>query len=176
METIRTVKDRFKSFLESAADSIVIIDNEGYIRMVNFQTEKLFGYTRDEIIGKEVELLIPSNYKGIHHKHRQLLTAPPIARSMGKGMELFGQHKDGNLFPIAISIGKLETEESVLVTATIRDVSFEKNIEKQLIQAKENAEKAKQIAEDAIQTKQTFLSNMSHEIRTPMTAIIGFQK
>jgi hypothetical protein len=95
---------------------------------------------------------------------------------MGKGMELFGQHKDGSVFPVAISISKLETEEGSLMAATIRDVSYEKKIEKALIQAKESAEKAKQIAEEAMEAKQTFLSNMSHEIRTPMTAIIGFSK
>ena len=91
-------------------------------------------------------------------------------------MELFGQHKDGSVFPVAISISKLETEEGSLMAATIRDVSYEKKIEKALIQAKESAEKAKQIAEEAMEAKQTFLSNMSHEIRTPMTAIIGFSK
>lgn len=176
METIKKVGDRFKGFLESAPDAIVIVDNEGEIQVVNFQTEKLFGYTRDEIIGKEVEVLMPSKYKRVHHAHRQHFKADPKARAMGEGMELLGQHKDGSVFPVSISISKLETEEGFLVAATIRDVSYEKKIEKALILAKESAEKAKQIAEVAMQAKQTFLSNMSHEIRTPMTAIIGFSK
>jgi PAS domain S-box-containing protein len=176
MDTIKKVEDRFKGFLESAPDAIVIVDNEGVIQIVNFQTEQLFGYTRHELIGKEVEVLMPSQYKNVHHGHRQNFTADPKARTMGKGMELFGQHKDGKVFPVAISISKLETEEGFLVAATIRDVSYEKKIEKALIQAKESAERARQIAEDAMQSKQQFLSNMSHEIRTPMTAIIGFSK
>jgi PAS domain S-box-containing protein len=175
METINKVADRFRKFLESAPDAIVILDNEGKIKIVNFQTEQLFGYTRDELIGKEVEILMPSQYKNSHHGHRQNFTATPETRTMGKGMELFGKHKDGRVFPVAISLSKLETEEGYLM-AIIRDVSYEKEIEKALIQAKESAEKAKQIAEDAMQAKQTFLSNMSHEIRTPMTAIIGFSK
>lgn len=176
METIKKVEDRFKGFLESAPDAIVIVDNDGKIQIVNFQTEKLFGYNREELIGKEVEVLMPTKYKNAHYGHRQDFTADPKARTMGKGMELFGQHKDGRVFPVAISISKLETEEGSLMAATIRDVSYEKKIEKALIQAKESAEKAKQIAEEAMQAKQTFLSNMSHEIRTPMTAIIGFSK
>lgn len=176
METIKNEKDRFLSFLESAPDAIVIVDKEGKIQLVNFQTEKLFGYTRDELIGKAVEILMPSQYKNIHHTHRQSFSADPRARAMGKGMELFGQHKDSRIFPVAISISKLETEAGYLVAATIRDVSYEKKIEKALIQAKESAEKDKTIAESAMQAKQTFLSNMSHEIRTPMTAIIGFSR
>nr|MBK9653663.1 PAS domain S-box protein [Bacteroidota bacterium] len=176
MDTIKKVEDRFKGFLESAPDAIVIVDNEGKIQIVNFQAEQLFGYTRDEIIGKEVEVLMPSQFKNVHQVHRQNFTAETKARTMGKGMELFGQHKDGKVFPVAISIGRLETEEGSLIAATIRDVSYEKKIEKALIQAKESAEKARQIAEDSMQLKQQFLSNMSHEIRTPMTAIIGFSK
>ena len=176
METIKKVEDRFKGFLESAPDAIVIVDKEGKIQIVNSQTEQLFGYSRDEIIGKEVEVLMPAKYKNVHLGHRQNFSADPKARAMGKGMELFGQHKDGKVFPVAISIGKLETEEGIFVAATIRDVSYEKEIEKELIQAKESAEKAKIIAEDAMQAKQTFLSNMSHEIRNPMTLIIGFSE
>lgn len=176
METIKKTDDRFIGFLESAPDAIVIVDKEGKIQIINFQTEQLFGYNRDELIGKEVELLMPSQYKKVHHIHRQSFSADPKTRAMGKGMELFGQHKDGKVFPVAISISKMETEECFLLVATIRDVTYEKEIEKALIQAKESAEKAKQIAEEAMQAKQTFLSNMSHEIRTPMTAIIGFSK
>lgn len=176
METIKKEEDRFIGFLESVPDAIVIVDKDGKIQIVNFQTEQLFGYTRHEPIGKEVEILMPSQFTNAHHGHRQNFSADPKARAMGKGMELFGQHKDGSVFPVAISISKLETEEGYLVAATIRDVSYEKKVEQALIQAKESAEKAKTIAEEAMQAKQTFLSNMSHEIRTPMTAIIGFAK
>lgn len=176
MDTISKGEDRFFGFLESAPDAIVIVDKDGKIQIVNFQTEQLFGFNRDELIGKEVELLMPSHYKNAHQEHRHSFSAAPKARAMGKGMELFGQHKNGKTFPVAISISKLVTDEGYLVAATIRDVSYEKKIEKALIQAKESAEKAKTIAEDAMQSKQTFLSNMSHEIRTPMTAIIGFSK
>jgi protein-histidine pros-kinase len=173
---MKKVEDRFKGFLESAPDAIVIVDSQGIIQIVNFQTEKLFGFNRDEIIGKEVEILMPSKFINSHQAHRQHFSAAPEARTMGKGMDLFGKHKDGTEFPVAISMSRFDTEEGVFVAATIRDVSYEKKIEKALIQAKESAEKAKRIAEEAMRSKQQFLSNMSHEIRTPMTAIIGFSK
>lgn len=176
MPTVNQSHDRFAGFLESAPDAIVIVDDLGHIQMVNFQTEKLFGYNRDEIIGKEIEMLMPSKYKTIHKGHRKNFSAQPTARTMGKGMDLFGLHKAGSTFPVAISISKLETENGFLIAATIRDVSYEKKIEKALILAKESAEKAKQLAEDAVRSKQQFLSNMSHESRTPMTSIIGFSK
>lgn len=176
MGSMKKVEDRFKGFLESAPDAIVIVDSQGIIQIVNFQTEKLFGFNRDEIIGKEVEILMPSKFINSHQAHRQHFSAAPEARTMGKGMDLFGKHKDGTEFPVAISMSRFDTEEGVFVAATIRDVSYEKKIEKALIQAKESAEKAKRIAEEAMRSKQQFLSNMSHEIRTPITAIIGFSK
>ena len=176
METLLQVEDRFKGYLESAPDAIVIVDKEGKIQIVNLQTEKLFGYTRAELLGREVEILMPDKFKTAHIGHRQHFTAALEARTMGKGMDLFGQHKDGRMFPVAISINKMDTEDGYLMAATIRDVSYEKKIEKALIHAKESAEKARKIAVEAMQSKQQFLSNMSHEIRTPMTAIIGFSK
>ncbi len=168
------LEDRFKGFLESAPDAIVIVDQQGKIQIVNFQTEQLFGYNRDEILGKEVEILIQSFYKNIHYAHRKNFSFDP--ETIAIGMELYGQHKDGKVFPVAIRISKLETDNEFLLAATIRDISCEKKIESALIQAKDDALKAKQIAEEAMQAKQTFLSNMSHEIRTPMTAILGFSK
>ena len=79
METIKKVEDRFRGFIESAPDAIVIVDIEGKIQIVNFQTEQLFGYAHDEIIGKEVEILMPSKYKSVHLGHRQNFSADPKA-------------------------------------------------------------------------------------------------
>jgi protein-histidine pros-kinase len=69
MEEIKKEDDRFKGFLESAPDAIVIVDNDGKIQIINFQTEQLFGYTRDELLGKEVEVLMPPHFKNTHHQH-----------------------------------------------------------------------------------------------------------
>lgn len=161
--------DKFKTILESAPDAIVIVDNKGKIHLLNSNTEKLFGYTKKELTGKNVEMLMPSRYRNTHHAHRKSFTDNPKTRPMGEHLELFGQSKDGKEIPIEISLSPLETEDGSLVSAAIRDVTNRKLIEKELMEAKEKAE-------SAMKVKQQFLANMSHEIRTPMTAIIGFTK
>jgi PAS domain S-box-containing protein len=160
---------KFQSFLESVPDAIIIVNKEGNIQYSNTQTEILFGYEKDEIIGNKIELLMPSRFKEAHQGHRQGYIANPKVRKMGEGMQLFATHKNQTEFPVEISLSKLDTEEGFLVCASIRDVSKQKQIEKELTEATVKAE-------NAVKSKQQFLSNMSHEIRTPMNAIIGFTK
>ncbi|WP_395047722.1 ATP-binding protein, partial [Flavobacterium sp.] len=160
---------KFQSFLESVPDAIVIVNNHGNIETINNQTEIMFGYDHQEIFGKKIELLIPSRYKEAHQRHRDGFFDKPKLRKMGEGMELFAQRKNGNEFPVEISLSKIVTEDGFLFCASIRDISEQKRIEKELTEAKI-------IAENAAIAKQEFLSNMSHEIRTPMNAIIGFTK
>lgn len=184
METIKKVEERFRGFLESMPDAIIIVNSDGIIQIVNSQTEMLFGYKREEIVGQVVEKLMPSHHINTHHAHRKGFWNNPTARPMGAaGRDLFAQRKDDSEFPVAISLNKLEIEEGVFVLAAIRDISYQKQIEKELTEAKvfaelatEIAEVAQEKAESAMKAKQQFLSNMSHEIRTPMTAIIGFSK
>lgn len=160
---------KFQSFLESVPDAIVLIDEKGSIKYVNFQTEVLFGYDKLELIGKKIELLMPTRFKNSHHKLRKNYMLNPKIRKMGNGMELFARHKNLSEFPVEISLSNLETEEGLLICASIRDVSSQKSIEKALKEAIIKSE-------NAVKSKQQFLSNMSHEIRTPMNAIIGFTK
>lgn len=167
---LKSNKDkRFHSFLESVPDAIVIVNTEGNIQSVNSQTETLFGYERSEIIGRKIEYLMPSRFENVHQGHRNAFFDKPRVRKMGEGMELFAQHKNGNEFPVEISLSKLDSDEGFLVCASIRDVSNQKKIEKELLEAKIKAE-------NAVKSKQQFLSNMSHEIRTPLNSIIGFTK
>jgi PAS domain S-box-containing protein len=160
---------KFQSFLESVPDAIIIVNKEGNIQYSNSQTEVLFGYEKEEIIGNKIELLMPSRFREAHQGHRQGYIANPKVRKMGDGMQLFAKHKDQTEFPVEISLSKLETDEGFLVCASIRDVTNQKRIEKELKEAIIKAE-------NAVKSKQQFLSNMSHEIRTPMNAIIGFTK
>jgi len=171
---------RFRELVESAPDAIIEFDGNGRIVLLNGMTEELFGYTRDELLGQPVEILIPEELRVAHMLSRKQYYARPVTRPMGKGLALLGRHKDGSRIPVEISLSPVKALDGFSVIAIIRDIRERRKAEDKLraIQEKFTSElklRNKEI-EQADLLKSEFLSSMSHELRTPLHTIIGFSE
>ncbi|HKH98741.1 MAG TPA: PAS domain S-box protein [Candidatus Sulfotelmatobacter sp.] len=131
------------SILEAIPDALIAVNQQGVIIQVNAQTEALFAYTRDELIGHKIEMLVPERQRPEHDRHREEFHAKPKVRRMGSGLDLHGRRRDGSEFPVEISLSPVATGDGMIVLSAIRDISDRKRIEEELRRAHEELDRRK---------------------------------
>lgn len=136
------LENRFRQAVESAPNAIVMVNESGTILMVNAQTEFSFGYSRTEMVGQAVEMLVPERFRAGHAGYRQAYLADPVSRPMGAGRELFGLRKDGSEFPVEIGLALIDSRDETLILSSIVNLTQRKRLEHRFRQAVESAPNA----------------------------------
>ncbi len=166
---LHEIMNQYKSILAAAVDAIITIDEKGRIRSFNPSAENIFGYAEQDVIGRNVNIIIPSPLKEKHNGYIKKYLETCHKKIIGIGREVTGINKDGKTIELYLAVSEVRIKNQVLFTGILRDISLQKKAEKDLKQAKKEAESANQ-------AKSAFLANMSHEIRTPLNAVLGFSE
>lgn len=168
--------EEFRQVLESAPDAMVIVGNDGRIVLVNAQTEEIFGYDRQSLLGQPVEVLMPERFRDRHRGHVLDYFTNARVRPMGACMGLYALRKDGSEFSVEISLSPVQTPQGMLVSAAIRDVSERKQAEEKLNRYAADLQRSNQELERSNRELQDFAYVVSHDLRAPLVNIQGFSR
>ncbi|WP_417781873.1 MHYT domain-containing protein [Terasakiella pusilla] len=166
-QNLQREQNRQAAIYNTAVDGIIQIDHRGNMLEYNPACEKMFGYKREEVLGKNVKMLMPENHSRNHDGYLNHYQKTGEKKIIGIGREVMGLRKDGSQFPLELSVGEAADPSGSMYIGILRDITERKQMEEQLLSAINEAQQA-------VESKTAFLTNMSHEIRTPMNAIIGF--
>lgn len=163
----RRLEEKFRLAVEAAPNAMIMVNREGVIILVNAESEKLFKYKREELIGQSMELLVPQGFRGNHPSHRRGFFADPQSRPMGAGRDLFGLRKDGIEVPVEIGLNPVVTEDGLVVLAAVVDITERKESEKRLEERRNELEKVNLELD-------RFVYTASHDLRAPLRGIEAF--
>jgi two-component system sensor kinase FixL len=174
----KRLEERFRRVVESAPNAIVMINPAGEIVMVNAQAERVFGYSRAELLGQPVEMLVPGRFRGHHPGMRTSFFADPRPRPMGVGRDLFGLKKDGSEFPVEIGLNPIETEEGTMVLSAIVDITERKTAEAALKESQDRLQElhAELLHVSRLSAMGQMAAMVAHELNQPLTAISNYME
>jgi PAS domain S-box-containing protein len=158
--------------LDAAPDAIAVIDAFGTIWFANRRVSALFGYEHDEIIGEDIEILMPERLRGHHASHRGDLVSTVRVRTLEPGLDLYGQRRDGTEFALELSLSPIEDLGGTLFAATIRDVTDRRRVEAELVVARDAIEAMRELADRANQGRKRYLEAANHDLRQPLQTLV----